>query len=489
MPNNAEQKRVEEHKGVKAEGPVRVCIVCVEPGDEGLFENVLDERFEVKRCTTSHSLRQSINNSVPDVVVMDAETALGKEQMLRTLGREYARLPVVVIAPEPAVETVVRCMKEGAHDVVSAKHVGRELASKLQAAARQHRLLVEVDQLADAYKRRGKFGGLVGISAPLQTIYTIVRNVADTDASVLLSGESGTGKELVARAIHELSRRRGAEFVCVNCAAIPKDLLESELFGHEKGAFTSADSRRIGCCERADKGTLFLDEVCEMDVGLQSKLLRFLQDRTFTRVGGMETLEVDTRVIAATNREPLEELRIGKLRDDLYYRLNVVPIVVPALRERPEDIPVLAQHFLELMGEKYNKYFVDFSAEALRALLCYKWPGNVRELQNTIERIVVLASSDRITLDQFPEQIRAAAEHAEEPPLSVDEALRYVGQALREPVRAECETEDVLPFEEVEKRAILEAIRKCDGDISKASRKLELSRATIYRKLDKYGLR
>ena len=489
MGNNTEQEGAEEHEGGKARRPVRVYVLCAKLGEDWLPEGALDERLEVRRCPTADSLRECISESVPDVVVMEVEAALGDANMLRMLRRQYSRLPVVVVAANPPVETVVRCMKDGAHDVVSVEHVGRELARKLQVAAREHRLLVEVNQLEDAYKRRGKFGELVGISPSLQTIYTIVRNVADTNASVLLSGESGTGKELVAHAIHNLSRRKDAEFVCVNCAAIPKDLLESELFGHEKGAFTSAESRRIGCCERADKGTLFLDEVCEMSVGLQSKLLRFLQDHTFTRVGGMETLEVDTRVIAATNRDPLQEVRRGRLRDDLYYRLNVVYISIPPLRERPEDIPVLAQHFLEMMGEKYNKYFVDFSPEALRLLLCYKWPGNVRELENTIERIVVLANSDRVTPDQFPEDVRTAAEGAEEPPLSVEEALGYVRQALRQPTVPEGETEDVLPFEEVEKRAILGAIRMCEGDISKASRKLGLSRATIYRKLEKYGVR
>jgi DNA-binding NtrC family response regulator len=329
---------------------------------------------------------------------------------------------------------------------------------------------------------------MVGVSPALQTIFTIVRHVANTDVSVFVSGESGTGKELVALAIHEFSPRHEGPFVPVNCAAIPKDLLESELFGHEKGAFTGAENRRIGSCERAHKGTLFLDEICEMNVGLQSKLLRFLQEHTFTRVGGTELLEVDTRVIAATNRDPLEEVRKGRLRDDLYYRLNVVPIYISPLRDRPEDIPVLAQHFLELAGEKYNKYFVDFSPEALRMMLSYGWPGNVRELQNAIERIVVLTTADRVTPELFPEHIRAAAEGVKVPPLSVEEAMRYVHEALSRTVPPAVESEEGLPFEEIEKRAILDAIRRCNGDISKASRQLALSRATVYRKLSRYGI-
>ncbi len=468
---------------------VQLCVVGKEFCQRGLLGEILDGRFELRSCSSGKELAQALAERVPDVVVMDVEAALGREELLARLRREFARLPVLVVADGPDVDTVVRCVKEGAHDVVGQQEAAQKLADKLLGAAEQHRLLVQVDLLGEAYKRQGKFGGLVGVSASLQTVYTIVRNVADTDASVLISGESGTGKELVAQAIHKFSRRRDGEFVCVNCAAIPKDLLESELFGHEKGAFTSADSRRIGCCERADGGTLFMDEICEMNVGLQPKVLRFLQERTFTRVGGAETIEVDTRLIAATNRDPLQEVRRGRLREDLYYRINVVPIHVPPLRERPEDIPVLAQHFLELMGEKHNKYFVDFSPEAMRLMLCYKWPGNVRELQNSIERIVVLATTDRVSPELFPEHIRAAAAQTEMPPLSVEEALRSVEQAMRQPLPVGQTSEDVIPFHEVEKRTILDAIRKCDGDISRAARGLGLSRATIYRKLEKYGVK
>jgi DNA-binding NtrC family response regulator len=305
----------------------------------------------------------------------------------------------------------------------------------------------------------------------------------------MITGESGTGKELVAHAIHTRSPRRDGAFVTVNCAAIPKDLLESELFGHEKGAFTGADTQHIGSCERSDGGTLFLDEICEMDMGLQSKMLRFLQNHIFTRVGGNENIEVDSRVIAATNKDPLEEVEKGKLRDDLYYRLNVVPIHLPPLRERPEDIPVLAQHFLASMSEKYDKYFWDFAPDAVPLLLIYPWPGNVRELRNTIERIVVLATSDRVTPDLFPDRIRKAASKGKLPQLAIDEALQCIQKALQAPAAEPTATDDGIPFAEVEKRAILGAISKCNGDISKAARKLGLSRATLYRKLDKYGVR
>ena len=296
---------------------------------------------------------------------------------------------------------------------------------------------------------------------------------------------------MVAEAVHALSAlgaRGDGEFVAVNCAAIPKDLLESELFGHERGSFTGADKQRIGSCERADGGTLFLDEICEMNIGLQSKLLRFLQNHTFVRVGGAEGFKVETRVIAATNRDPLQEIERGTLRNDLYYRLNVVPIHLLPLRERPEDIPVLAAHFLRHMSEKYQKYFFDFSPETMRLLLSYPWPGNVRELSNTIERTVVLANSDRVTPELLPERVRKGADGKEVPKVDVERALSCIQSALQTQ-ELHPDLAEVLPFEEVEKRAILGAIKKCGGDISKASRKLGLSRATLYRKLDRYGVR
>jgi len=439
-------------------------------------------------CEDTASLMRCTAERVPDVVLMDAGQA-GRGPLERLRGT-FPDLPVIVAARNPAVSDVVEWMRMGAEDVVALEAGDPNLDRRLLDAAEKHRLSVQVKQLNDAYERGGRLGDLVGISPVMHEVYRTIRSIAATDATALIWGESGTGKELVAHATHMLSPRSHGAFVPVNCAAIPKDLLESELFGHEKGAFTSADRQHIGSCERAHGGTLFLDEICEMDHGLQSKMLRFLQNRTFTRVGGTDNFEVDSRVIAATNKDPLQEVEAGRLRDDLYYRLNVVPIYLPPLRERPEDIPVLAQHFLEIMGEKYNKYFWDFSPEAVRLLLCYEWPGNVRELRNTIERIVVLANTDRVTPEMFPERIRKATVGRTVPPLAVEEALECIRAALqdRETEPAE-EPDEVLPFAEVERRAILGAVKKCDGDISKAARKLGLSRATLYRKLDKYGVR
>jgi DNA-binding NtrC family response regulator len=435
-------------------------------------------------------LPRNMAGYVPDVVLMDARHAVGEANLLERILRQYRDLPVpvIIVGDVPSVETVVQCIKKGAEDFVPLAEAKARLPHRILEHAQNHKLLVRVKRLSDVYEKGGRLCDMVGMSPAMQSIYATIKNIADTDATVLVSGESGTGKELVARAIHTLSSRSSGRFVPVNCAAIPKDLLESELFGHEKGAFTSADKLHIGCCEQADKGTLFLDEICEMHMGLQSKLLRFLQDHIFTRVGSTESIEVDTRIIAATNQEPLEEVEKGTLRDDLYYRLNVVPIQIPPLRERPEDIPVLAEFYLKRMCDKYMKYFVGFSSEAMRILLCYQWPGNVRELRNTIERIVVLATEDKITPKLFPERLAKTAQKAKVPTLAVEEALELIQSALQSPA-ADRETDEVLPFVEVEKRAILAAIQKCNGDISQAARKLGLSRATLYRKLEKYGAR
>lgn len=473
---------------MQVEDELLVYVVGEESAAKLIPAEIDGRSVQTVRCKPGNALLQQMTKRIPDVVLMEAKHATGRSGSLEHVRGQYHDLPVIVVAKKPAVETVVECMKKGAEDFVAVDETADKLAEKLQAAAEKHQLVVQVKQLTDVYQR-SSLGELVGVSPAMHDIFARIKNVSGADATVLISGESGTGKELAAHAMHGLGPRRDGAFVTVNCAAIPKDLLESELFGHEKGAFTGADRLHIGSCERAHGGTLFLDEICEMDMGLQSKMLRFLQNRTFTRVGGGETIEVDARVIAATNKDPLEEVGKGKLRDDLYYRLNVVPIHIPPLRDRPEDIPVLAQHFLVMLGEKYNKYFWDFSPDAVRLLLCYQWPGNVRELRNSIERIVVLATTDRVTPELFPERMRKAAAKAKVPQLDIEAALECIQKALQaRPVEME-EGDDVLPFVEVEKRAILGAIRKCNGDISKAARKLGLSRATLYRKLEKYGVR
>jgi transcriptional regulator with PAS, ATPase and Fis domain len=281
---------------------------------------------------------------------------------------------------------------------------------------------------------------------------------------------------LVAQAIHDVSPRAKKRFVAINCAAIPKDLLESELFGHERGAFTGATTRYRGCCEQADGGTLFLDEICEMDINLQSKLLRFLQERSFRRLGAKEDITVDARVIAATNRDPLDAVKAGLFREDLYYRLNVIPVEIPPLKERKEDIPLLANHFLEKFSSKYGKYFYDFSAEAMGAMLSYDWPGNVREIENMIERIVVLFAGSQVTENMVPRHLLEGNGSEPGDPESAREEDAYGEDGV------------ILPMQEVEKRAIQRALSICRGNVSQASRRLQIGQATLYRKIKKYNL-
>jgi two-component system response regulator HydG len=308
---------------------------------------------------------------------------------------------------------------------------------------------------------------IIGRSSAMTALLETVSQVAPTEATVLISGESGTGKELIAGAIHYNSSRRDGPFIKINCAAITETLLESELFGHEKGAFTGAHKRKEGRFRQAHGGTLFLDEVSEMSLSMQVKLLRVLQDREITRVGGEEVISVDVRLIAATNRDLLIEMEQGRFREDLYYRLNVVSLTMPPLRERQEDIPLLAQHFLEIFREKNRKKVKRFAPQAMDALLKHDWPGNVRELMNAVERAVVLGRSDSLGEEDFP----------------MFPQIEEQEKALPK----EMATADV-PLEEVEKATILKTLDSTGGNKSEAARRLGITRRTLHKKLKKYGV-
>jgi DNA-binding NtrC family response regulator len=459
---------------------IRLLAVEREPGS--LKAITADLEQEGCRCETTRpgaGLREALSKEVPDVVLTDGGG--GDERglaLLQRLKADFDELPVLLVTEEsPPPGDVVEAMRAGAFDVVPRGGDVTKLSLAIHNAAKMHRLMVKVNQLQSRYTRRGKFGNIIGVSPGMQTIYSIIENVGPTDVTVFITGESGTGKELIAEAIHGQSERARRKFVAINCAAIPKDLLESELFGHEKGSFTGATARYIGCCEQAHGGTLFLDEICEMDINLQTKLLRFLQERTFHRVGGNETIHVDVRILAATNRRPMEEIGSGKLREDLYYRLNVVPIDMPPLRERREDIPVLANSFLERAAAKYDKYFYDFAPEAMATLIDYGWPGNVREMENMIERIVVLHNAARVLPRMLPHHVRDGGGPSRE---------EGVAAAISDDVAG---ADDVIvPFSEVEKQTIIRALRICRGNVAMAAERLVIGQATLYRKLKKYEI-
>jgi two-component system, NtrC family, response regulator AtoC len=348
---------------------------------------------------------------------------------------------------------------------------------------RENRRLMERLQELNNYhqnesQERFNFGELIGSSSELERVLATVRQVAPTASTVLLRGESGTGKELVARAIHNNSPRRAKPFVRVSCAALAPGVLESELFGHEKGSFTSAVARKLGRFELADEGTIFLDEVGDIPMETQVKLLRVLQEREFERVGGAETIKVDVRIISATNRHLEELIRAGKFREDLYYRLNVFPITLPPLRKRSGDIPVLARHFLAKFGKVTGRSVSQMSAGALQKLVGYAWPGNVRELENVMERALILAQGDEISEADLDFGTRAFVFPPEPTPLERREAL--------EPIERTGALNEVL--EEIEKRRLLDAMEKHGGRKAEAARELGINRSTLYYRLKKYGL-
>jgi two-component system response regulator HydG len=413
------------------------------------------------------------------VLMLSDEDASGVEQLIDRLRVFDDNLPVVVVARSTSLEYAIGAMKAGAYDYLTLPIDGEKLRHSVRNATQLYSLTKRVYLLESQMGWRGGLDNIIGHSAPMQEIFQMITMVAKSNATVLITGESGTGKELVARAVHNHSVRRNKTFLDINCGAIPRELLENELFGHERGAYTGADRRYTGSCERADGGTLFLDEISEMDPLLQVKLLRFLQERSFTRVGGNESIKVDVRIITATNRDIAREVEEGRFREDLLYRLNVVPIHIPPLRERKEDIPLLAKHFLDKYSSKNEKIFLDFAPQSIDALMAYDWPGNVRELENIVERVVVLNNDSRVKVAHLPKHIQLQGKSSSQ------------GQAPGpiEPSMAPLDGGRIIPLELVEKYAIESALRRCLGNVGEAARKLKIGQATLYRKIKHYGLK
>ncbi len=403
-----------------------------------------------------------------DLVLMDIRMVKvsGLEALEEIKGFNPA-IPIVIMTAYASVETAVEALKKGAYDYLTKPFDFDKLRIVMEHAMEHSRLREENRLLRESLGRHFDRQNLIGRSRAMVNLLETVAQVAPSEATVLITGESGTGKEMIAGAIHFNSPRKDGPFVKINCAAITETLLESELFGHEKGAFTGADRRKEGKFRQADGGTLFLDEVSEMSLAMQVKLLRILQEREVTRVGGSDVIKVDVRVLAATNRDLIAEIQAGRFREDLYYRLNVVTLHVPPLRERREDIPLLAQHFLEVFSAKNRKDVKGFTPQAMDRLLRHDWPGNIRELMNTIERAIVLARSDYL-----------------------DETL--VLPASREPggnYRPNGgDVQEAGSLEEVEKATILRTLEQAGGNKSEAARRLRITRRTLHQKLKKYGM-
>jgi two-component system nitrogen regulation response regulator NtrX len=418
------------------------AVTAVESGEEGL-RRLVEESYDLVFL---------------DVWLRDRD---GLSLFEATDGR-LRDVPVVMISGHANVETAVRAVRLGAYDFLEKPLSLDRVVLTAQKAIERRDLLAEI---ASFRGRRESESALLGDSPPMRRLREEIARVAATDARVLITGENGTGKELVARQIHRLSERSGAPLVEVNCAAIPEDLIESELFGHVRGSFTGASEDRRGKFEEADGATLFLDEVADMSAKTQAKVLRALQEGRFTRVGGTRPIESDARVLSATNKNLSEEIRRGAFREDLYFRLAVVPIEVPPLRERPDDIPLLAEHFLREASGRFGRKPKSLSAAAVEALQAYRWPGNVRELKNLIERLMILCPSEEVRREDLPAEIRDAIGESIAPNAPLRDAR-----------------------DDFERRYILAALRKYRGNVSRTAEALDLERSNLYRKLKTYGI-
>jgi len=415
-----------------------------------------------------------------DIVVTDlVMPKVGGMEVLRAVNSSNPDVPVIIITAHGTVDSAVEAIKLGAFDYITKPFDQAEIQSVIAKAARTH----------DIAQRNARVDGraraaIVGESPQMQEIFKIIEKVADTPSTVLITGESGTGKELIATALHEGSSRRSKPLIRINCAAIPKDLMESELFGYERGAFTGAVTSKPGRFELADGGTLFLDEIAEIPVEMQVKILRALQESEFERVGGIKTTRVDVRLIAATNRDLELEIEAGRFRKDLYYRLAVVPIVLPALRERQSDIPMLTRHFIEKYNRKLNKKIEGITEEALSRLQTYPWPGNIRELENLMERVLLFADGPTIATKDLPDHIRQGAAQATAPtPGAV--------AAPTDGAPAETGLKDIVRMKsaELEKDLIAKALEETGGNVTRAARLLQISRKSLQTKMKEFGLR
>lgn len=407
-----------------------------------------------------------------DLIIMDVRMArMDGIEALKRIKAYNPAIPILIMTAYSSVDSAVEALKTGAYDYLTKPLDFDVLRLSLQRALEHTHLKTENQNLREKLGDNFHWANIIGNSPKMKAMTDMLAMIAPSEATVLITGESGTGKELIAKSIHYNSPRKAHPLVVVNCAALTETLLESELFGHEKGAFTGADRRREGRFMQADKGTLFLDEVGETSPTMQTKLLRVIQEREIQRVGGSETLPVDVRILAATHRDLAEEVNAGRFRQDLYYRLNVVTVEVPPLCEREDDIPLLAQHFLDRFAEKNRKQVKGFSPKAMDMLRKYRWPGNVRELENTIERAVILLAGDHVTEKELPP--------------TVTEPYLFSQAEAGAPAASVAVNR---PLEEIERAAILGTLQDTGGNKSETARRLKISRKTLHNKLKEYGL-
>ncbi len=443
-------------------------VVDDDPGHRTMLRTLLTGwGYTILEAEDGSQAIEKVHEQPFDLILMDIRMIkMSGLEALREIKAYNPAIPIIIMTAYSSVETAVEALKNGAYDYLTKPLDFDELRLAMDRAMDHTHLREENRILRETLGKRFDAGNIIGQSPAMVKVLEMVAQVASSEATVLISGESGTGKELIAGAIHFNSPRKDGPYVKINCAAITETLLESELFGHEKGAFTGAYKKKEGRFVQAQGGTLFLDEISEMSLAMQVKLLRVLQEREITRVGGEEPIKVDVRLIAATNKDLVREVEEGRFREDLYYRLNVVNINIPPLRQRKEDVPLLAKHFLSIFSEKNHKNIEGFTPQAMDRLLRYDWPGNVRQLMNAIERAVVLSRSNYLDLEDLP---------------------LVPGEQLPENGGHEIPVSD-LALEEVEKATILKTLELTGGNKSEAARKLGITRKTLHTKLKKYGV-
>jgi two-component system NtrC family response regulator len=429
------------------------------------------EGYEIVTAGDARAGLATVREADLDMVITDMKMpGMSGMELLEACKKLKPELPVIMMTAYGTIEMAVEAMKKHAYDYIQKPFENEQLKLTIKKALENYRLVKQNRRLTEALSDRFRYGNLIGKSKVMLEVYDLIEKVSRSKASVLITGPSGTGKELIAKAIHYQGQRKDRPFISINCGALTETLLESELFGHEKGAFTGAVAMKKGRFELADEGTLFLDEVGDMPPPLQVKLLRVLQEMEFERVGGTRTIEVDVRVLSASNRNIKEDVMNGVFREDLYYRLNVIHIDVPSLQERADDIPLLVRHFIEKFYGTDMDDVIELSSEAWKAFYAYPWPGNVRELENVIERAVVLHSGGRITVEDLPEELTGAetqfdVERFIPPDIPLQKAL-----------------------EEIEERLVRRALARCRNVQSHAATSLGITKSLIQHKMKKYNI-
>ncbi len=449
-----------------------VLIVDDEVGTRESLRMILKNDYEVFLAKNAEEALIQFKEHSPDVILLDIILPdLDGLKVLEKVKQKEPEAIVIMITATRTVKTAVEAMKLGAYDYITKPFDMDELCLVISRALATQALEKEVKYLREEIDKSFGFENIIGRSKVMEDIFKIVRQIADSKSTVLIMGESGTGKELISRAIHYNSNRRNSPFVTINCAAIPETLIESELFGHERGAFTNAIERKLGRFEVAHQGTLFLDEIGELSLTTQAKILRFLEEKEFTRVGGSKTIKVDVRLITATNKDLAQLLKKGSFREDLYYRINVVPVLIPPLRERREDIPLLLDYFVRKFNQENNKSVKGVSKEALELIMNYEWPGNVRELENLTERVIALTSNEYIQANELPFSLINISK--------INGLKEYILNGKVSFLKAE---------EEFERGIILDALKRSNYVQSHAAEILGISRRILKYKMDKLGI-